>query len=374
MRSELAENLLSAIMEWDDSEKATERIHLEHFATYKYDQYQQFAPGRRFLESLAQWLKQFDDLEERQVAYEFVKKRLIFISSEEMNTLVDLTFPTIIRPILLQDAAEETGHESTFRVKQLTRSPEYEALRRRMLVLGLSDGARTDWFRRLNPHSISHEQVFHAYDISDEKANEMRASLTRDMCDILGRQPVSQETSFRYVVLLDDFSASGLSYVRRDDDPLKWKGKIPKVLKQLEDQNGLGAYIASSNVRVIVVLYIASSQAISHIKRSIEDLTFSKGTIELHVVFPLSDKSQLNCSNDPALFDLLQKDEYFDAAAYDEHAKVGGPDIRLGFADCRLPVVLGHNTPNNSLYILWAEEGHSVEGLFPRVSRHRRFD
>ena len=48
--------------------------------------------------------------------------------------------------------------------------------------------------------------------------------------------------------------------------------------------------------------------------------------------------------------------------------------MRLGFADGRLPLVLSHNTPNNSIYLIWAEDGHKVLGLFPRVSRHKRFD
>ena len=60
MKKELAETLLTKIMGWSDAEKAEERALLESFASYKYDEYQQFAPGRRFLESLALWLQQFE--------------------------------------------------------------------------------------------------------------------------------------------------------------------------------------------------------------------------------------------------------------------------------------------------------------------------
>jgi len=49
----------------------------------------------------------------------------------------------------------------------------------------------------------------------------------------------------------------------------------------------------------------------------------------------------------------------------------GGADAVLGFAQCALPVVLSHNTPNNSVYILWGPETMTFSGLFPRVSRHR---
>ena len=76
MRKDLAETLLASIMGWSDASKATERARLESFASYKFDQYQQFSPGRRFIESLALWLGQFDAGDERQVAYDFVRNRL----------------------------------------------------------------------------------------------------------------------------------------------------------------------------------------------------------------------------------------------------------------------------------------------------------
>ena len=61
MRDELAENLLAKVMAWSDEEKARERALLQDLARYKFDEYQQYAPGRRFIESLALWLRQFHD-------------------------------------------------------------------------------------------------------------------------------------------------------------------------------------------------------------------------------------------------------------------------------------------------------------------------
>ena len=373
MQKDLAETLLARIMNWDDATKATERARLELFAAYKYDQYQQFAPGRRFLESLALWLRQFTKGAERKLAYEFVRNRLVFISNEEVNALVDLAFPTIVRPSLLRDAAEATG-VSPFRSKAIADSESYRCLQRQTLVLGLSDGARTDRFRRVNSDSISHEQVFHAYDVSEQKAGDMAEKLHRDLERILDREPSSDEARFRYIVLLDDFSASGLSYIRKDEESNTWAGKIPKIIDQLTLDDGLGQCIARKNVRVLVVLYIGSRQAIEHIEQSLQNISFTKGSVELKVVFELDHASRLNPEADTELFQLLNKDEYFDELADDEHAKVGKTSMRLGFADGRLPLVLSHNTPNNSIYVLWAEDGHKVLGLFPRVSRHKRFD
>ena len=85
MKKELAEALLAKIMDWSDQDKARERARLETFASYKYDEYQQFSPGRRFIESLAMWLAQFQPGAERRTAYAFVCDRLVFFSTSEIN-------------------------------------------------------------------------------------------------------------------------------------------------------------------------------------------------------------------------------------------------------------------------------------------------
>ena len=58
----------------------------------------------------------------------------------------------------------------------------------------------------------------------------------------------------------------------------------------------------------------------------------------------------------------------------DDKAYNVGSTVRpyLGFDECALPVVLSHNTPNNSLPILWqdADDDKQFKGLFPRISRH----
>lgn len=373
MQRELAENLLARIMGWNDATKAAERVRLELFAAYKYDQYQQFAPGRRFLESLALWLRQFKKGDERRSAYDFVRDRLVFISNDEMNSLVDLAFPTVVRPVLLNDAATDL-RVSAYRRKKIETSRPYRCLLRQTLVLGLSDGARTDRFRRVNAPTISHEQVFHAYDISERKADDMVDRLRRDLAEIMRREPTSEETRFRYVVLLDDFSASGFSYIRKDRDSGSWEGKIPRIVRELGSCEGLGRCIADNGVRVLVILYIASKQAKGQIQEALEELSFKKGIVDLHIVFELDHGTRLDPERDGALLQLLGKNEYFDDRADDEHARVGTTSMRFGFADGRLPLVLSHNTPNNSIYVLWAEDGHDVLGLFPRVSRHRRFE
>ena len=135
MRDELAENLLAKVMAWSDEEKARERALLQDLARYKFDEYQQYAPGRRFIESLALWLRQFHDPDERRIAYAFIRERLIFISTAEMRELVDLTFPTVVRPVLIAKAASNNDL-SPLRVKHIVASQDYQKALRQTLFLG----------------------------------------------------------------------------------------------------------------------------------------------------------------------------------------------------------------------------------------------
>ncbi|MFX9019956.1 hypothetical protein ABTN35_20020, partial [Acinetobacter baumannii] len=93
---------------------------------YKYDEYQQFAPGERFIESLARWLSRFEP-KERRDAYAFVRKRLVFFSSSEMRHLVAEAFPTLIRPRLLAAAAQAENFDA-HRVKAAIASQSYQIL------------------------------------------------------------------------------------------------------------------------------------------------------------------------------------------------------------------------------------------------------
>jgi len=107
MREALAERLLAKVMRWKPSDIANERPLLQAMAAFKYNEYKQFAPGIRFVESLALWLKQFKTLEERRTAYNFVKSRLVFFSDAEIGHLVTIAYPDYIRPFLIRKAGRD---------------------------------------------------------------------------------------------------------------------------------------------------------------------------------------------------------------------------------------------------------------------------
>lgn len=158
MKDALAEELLARIMKWTPEDVARERPDLQALAAYKYDEYQQFSPGMRFVESLALWLEQFETDEERQVAYSFLRKKLVYFSSLEISNLVLTSYPDVIRPLLIKQVAVQKRIPE-WQVTKIVESLEFEVLLRQSMFLGLSDGSRIDTFRR-GTHAIDQSRFY----------------------------------------------------------------------------------------------------------------------------------------------------------------------------------------------------------------------
>lgn len=116
-------------------------------------------------------------------------------------------------------------------------------------------------------------------------------------------------------------------------------------------------------------------QAITYLKDLIPELWDNSYPLpEIVAVHQLSKDTCLLPEEDSEILELCENDDYYDADSLeDKHTKQGGKEVRHGFGGCRLPLVLSHNTPNNSLALLWAYEDASFRGLFPRVPRHKEF-
>ena len=375
MRDENAQKLLAKVMGWTDirltdAESVTENVdNLQLLANYKYDRYQRYGHGKRFIESLALWLQQFKGEEHKKLALEFIKNELIYFSEEEMTHLVRVSYRDFVLRERTRLVAEEEFIPS-YKINKIRSHKRFVELGRKSLYLGLSDGARTNEFRRSGNDEISNEQIWQAYELGDEKARDM----IKDLNQVLGTDGDSER--FTHVWLLDDFSGSGNTYIRYDDDDKKFKGKIPKIYDRLYR----GDLINRDYFEVFLLLYVATKQAVDHINYWSYQYALYKGykPIQIRVVYNLDENAVVRNSINPKSKEFMEvivnNEEYFDEKANDKHTKVGGTnDVKLGFADCCLPLVLSHNTPNNSLFILWAYDHFKFRGLFPRVSRHKEF-
>ena len=80
MNQDLALKVLGRIMNWSDDRARDEFRWLRLMARLKYDGYHDFHAGMRFAESLVTWLQQFENPEERETAYAFVRGTLVGVA------------------------------------------------------------------------------------------------------------------------------------------------------------------------------------------------------------------------------------------------------------------------------------------------------
>jgi hypothetical protein len=380
MRRELALRVLGAIMHWPDEIATAEFRWLDLISRIKYDGYQDYLAGARFLESLASWLQQFGSVEERKIAYRFVLNVLIYIGPAELQSLIELFYPVNVERRIVQAVAEANAvppyrvwaGADTVRV--------FETLLRRTIFLGLSEGAHLDRFRRANAGAISHEQVLVAAHVGADKWERVLAELRADLED--------PGATFRFLYLIDDFTASGTTFIRRKDDG-SWKGKLAAFHQEFIK---VKATHFDPKLTVCVHHYIGTARARAEVRRRHEQALADRGAagwfadVEFSYGAILPDDIAIDVSTLPDARAFLPLAIQYCDAEHEQfhtvHFKEGGTkNPALGFADCGLPLALEHNTPNDSIAILWAEtRGDSADGnirtrpamrpLFRRRQRH----
>jgi hypothetical protein len=177
---------------------------------------------------------------------------------------------------------------------------------------------------------------------------------------------------FEQVLLIDDFYGSGQTLLKEKKDG-SFGGRLWRTHKRLDQlAEGLddpeseeGALmVLGSNFEVSTLVYLASSQAIDHVTKTLPKAGLSWN---FHVVQPLPESIRVT---DPEIESLCKW--HYDAEVFDDKHK---KDAWLGYSKCALPLVLQHNTPNNAVCLLWADSTDQPESLrrralFPRYERH----
>ena len=265
MRDDLAGKVLAHVMSWDPDQIAKFGAYLQDLARYKYDEYEGFGPGEKFVESLAAWLWQLEPAE-RADAIEFVMTSLVFVSRLELDHVIGMVYPDVIRPILIRRAAEELSLPP-YKVAKIAASREFRELERKTLVLGLADGSRLDRLRRASP-KLSHEQVYLAPEIGDDTRRSMRQKLT----EALQKLDLDGPAEFRQVMLVDDFAGSGYTLLHWSEEEGGWDGKLVRLKKHLDEL--ITDRLVASDAAVCLVLYLASAPAYRKLKERIDRARF----------------------------------------------------------------------------------------------------
>jgi hypothetical protein len=355
---------LRRVMNWSFERDNQETTWLRMMSDFKYDSYRDFWAGSRFAEALLDWLHQFEP-EDRQKAYDFVRNKLIFLNFTEIQHLVNRTFSVYARNFIVDRVAAKTGVPKYLVWSRENSRKLFQNTVQRTLFIGLSDGARIDGFRRANVGTIANDQVALGYEISDEKWDDIHANLKERTGD--------PNATFDVLFLIDDFTGSSKTLLREESG--KWKGKLTKFAKAAVEQKDK----FSSDCAVVVHHYIGTEMAKSTITKSLEQIKNNGGpehwfSSEVRLSFDLLLSGQICITKGIDLeFDALV-DKYYDPSIETKSIKIGKTDAKFGFASCGLPLILEHNTPNNSISLLWAEStssnDHCMRPLFRRRQRH----
>jgi len=374
MKQRLALRILAQLMGWSDQVAQREFAWLKLMSRLKYDSYQGYLAGVRFVESLVVWLEQIE-ASERQAAYDLVRRQLVFVSTLEMRRLVERFYPREVEPRLVKEAAVQCSMPPYLVWSNKAASQLVSNLRRKTLFIGLSDGARMDVFRRANTGLISNEQTVLAPLIDRDKWLDLGKELERD----LPSDPSGAKPKFTHVYLIDDLTASGTTLIRYNAEKKLWKGKLKKF------REAIGAardalhddFPLDAEFTLCVHHYIATQAALDGVKAlcaqaaaELKEEWFPR--IEFSCGLLLGPSATL-ASGDP--FEAIAQKYYDDELENRHTAESGVKEMHFGYKSGRLTVILEHNTPNNSISLLWAETAgsngkHAMRALFRRQTRH----
>ena len=382
MNQDLGLKVLGQIMRWDDDRARQEFAWLRLMARLKYDGYRDFQAGMRFIESLVTWLQQFKLPQERETAYAFVRHTLVYIGPNEMQRLVEQFYPKTVRDRLVHIIATECEIKPYRVLADSKAQAAEERLRRQTLFMGLSDGAHIDTVRRANSGVLGNEQFVQGTQVDTEKWRDLLDNLRKDLGD--------RNVRFRLVYLIDDFTATGTSFLRFNEEKKAWKGKLIRFKDSMERANtDLGCdELFEDDWELCIHHYVASRAAVDAIEdRSLKAVKtngfFRKNWARnMHISFGMELPSDLPINAIPGHHDNFYRltQIYYDPILRTKHTDIGGEThLGLGYGGCALPLVLEHNTPNNSVALLWAETDGGDRGgvrapamrpLFRRRHRH----
>ena len=380
MNQDLGLKVLGQIMDWTDDRARQEFDWLRLMARLKYDGYRDFQAGMRFVESLATWLQQFEQPQERETAYTFVRRTLVYIGPSEMERLVEQFYPRTVQDRLVRMVAEKVGIQPYRVLANVDAQQAEKSLRRQTLFMGLSDGARIDTIRRANSGSLGNEQFVQGTQVDSDKWKDLLHHLRNDLND--------PDARFRLVYLIDDFAGTGTSFLRFDAKTTQWKGKLIRFMSSVESASTTLGHdkLFDNDWELCIHHYVVSSAA----AKAIEEHLAESAT----AAFPGDWARTMNHSFGMALphdmpidavpgrhADFIELTRiYYDSIIRTQHTDVGGvTHLGLGYGGCALPLVLEHNTPNNAVALLWAEtdggvrdggRARAMRPLFRRRQRH----
>jgi hypothetical protein len=234
---------------------------------------------------------------------------------------------------------------------------------RRCLFIGLSDGAKIDFFRRHNI-DVSQEQVLPYYRTSAD-----------DYVKALQEEANDPAAEFWAVFLIDDFTGSGYTLLRSESDSETGEAVLSGSLQRVYKQH---RSIIDKAKAVFVCEYVATSSSIERVRGMANSVPHYAGKLEVLcplVLPPELGFTPLGIETDETKASVVGLCESYYDESFETHNTKKGNGIQFGYGSQGLPLILYSNTPNNSLFLLWftsqAHAAPSFTALFPRIDRHK---
>jgi hypothetical protein len=213
-----------------------------------------------------------------------------------------------------------------------------------------------------------------------------------DLLNELRESLKDESARFRLVFLIDDFMGTGSSLLRQkasaangSSTDKEWTGKLVKFKKSAimaGGGRGLEMFF-EPDWQICIHHYIAtffakenSTLSYDQVKDQWNGNTGWAKNVDFSFSMVLPEELSLSKREgiDEGFSRLTQI--YYNSSLETVHTAKGGvKHLGFGYGGCALPLVLEHNTPNNSVALLWGETGKaenepSMRPLFRRRQRH----
>lgn len=323
---------------------------IQYLSERKYNYYDQYLPGETFQNRLLRWLENFDK-KDRNIAMKVVK-HLTYIDMHELRSLAVTTFWNSLL-LIEKEIIKNIDREIFLKTYQKKKKKLIDKELGKSIYVAIADDVLFDYFRRRaqrrKPTILGGDSFVEYY--------KLHPYCQEDDLDKL-------EDTER-IFMLDQLSASGTSFIRKEENG--WKGKIirfKEIWKNIE------------NVKIYYLPYIMSSVAERNVNRrlkkwrceenpSLKDIVI-KPSLKVKVSKCVRANNSYKIDETKPVAKLCEK--YFDEDIIDEHKEKGG-ECKWGFGESGLDLVLNTNCPNNTLPIIWHDYNEWIP-LFPRIEHH----
>lgn len=287
---------------------------------------------------IIEWLENFDDDKEKNYAL-YMLSRLMYFSSSNIRNLLKALYRDLYRYPIIEQIRKDNNNTLDSNIIEDSFLKELEATR----FLGVGNPSESGvhllyYFRQEN--KIRKDLFINTDDVVEYDENG-KGKLRDSFKDV------------KHYVFIDDLCGSG---IQATDD-----SNVKRCVQHLRN------IVKDADISYFMIF--GMTKGIEKIKES-KLYTHVKAVIEL-------DESYRCFSEQSRFFDdnEYKLSEAKDIAYKHGYKLIKSPHHALGFGDCQLLLSMHHNTPDNTLPIIWYDENNTIwKPIFKRYNKVYGYD